>query len=320
MKQVDVRYAFYGLIITNSIWIYVVFKDIWTFRPPVVYSVSVVPSTIPTPTTPFLVLFTSWNDSMESGNVYNNTLFMWRALGPDVTLVLFTNNTKMKEMAKSFGWEVLPLMRTNCGGIPILKEMFKTVMTTYNESKFYGYSNSDVLFNIGLKATLNMILSNKALLKRAPVLVTGRRIDSPVGLTEKIQTWKDFEKVAQRGLMSNAFALDYFITTKGFNWKEFPDLVIGRPKIDNWLIFYARRKGVSLIDASASITALHQKTEKRKKMVRECNREILIKSKNVQFRQNKVVKGNAECAHYETRHLKSGALTLMKRGLYSTLC
>ncbi|XP_069132271.1 uncharacterized protein [Argopecten irradians] len=320
MKVVDMKYAFVGFVLTNSVWIFVVFKDVLRFQVSFVNNTRTIPSKILTRTSPLLVLFTSWNSSMESGNVYNNTLFMWRELGSDVSLVLFTNDTKTKTIAESFNWKVLPLRRTSCNGIPILKDMFTTAMATYNESKFFGYSNSDILFNKGLKNTLTMILNQTLLLKRAPVLITGRRIDSPVGLTEQIRTWTYFDRVSLRGLMSNAFALDYFIMTKGFNWKEFPDLVIGRPKIDNWLIFYARRKGVTVIDASASITALHQKTKKRKKIVRECNKEILMKSRRIKFLQNKVVKGNAECAHYETRYLKTDILTLIKRGLYSTGC
>ena len=40
--------------------------------------------------------------------------------------------------------------------------------------------------------------------------------------------------------------------------KRIPDFVIGRPGYDNWLIWYARRNFIPVIDISKEIEVIHQ--------------------------------------------------------------
>jgi hypothetical protein len=45
-------------------------------------------------------------------------------------------------------------------------------------------------------------------------------------------------------------AADYFISNKLFLWKYIPDLVVGRPIIDNWLVWYSRMTNSKIIDST----------------------------------------------------------------------
>ena len=53
--------------------------------------------------------------------------------------------------------------------------------------------------------------------------------------------------------------IDYFIFNKN-TFRKIPDLVIGRFGWDNWLLWYARRNFMALIDLSLSVFAIHTKS------------------------------------------------------------
>ena len=54
-------------------------------------------------------------------------------------------------------------------------------------------------------------------------------------------------------------ALDYFITThSGYPWRSIPNFVVGRVGYDNWLVVTAIRRNISVIDATLTLSALHQ--------------------------------------------------------------
>ena len=52
-------------------------------------------------------------------------------------------------------------------------------------------------------------------------------------------------------------AIDYFLFRKN-SLKSIPDFAIGRPGYDNWLIWYARRNFIPVIDISKEIRVIHQ--------------------------------------------------------------
>jgi hypothetical protein len=62
-----------------------------------------------------------------------------------------------------------------------------------------------------------------------------------------------------KGRLFISNAQDYFlIAGNRFPWHRIPDIVIGRPAYDNFVVAMAIRDGVSVIDATASILAVHQ--------------------------------------------------------------
>jgi len=64
------------------------------------------------------------------------------------------------------------------------------------------------------------------------------------------------------GKLHPAYGIDYFaIAGNRFPWSAVPRLIVGRPKYDNFLLELASTRGVSLVDATATLTALHQTDE-----------------------------------------------------------
>jgi len=90
-------------------------------------------------------------------------------------------------------------------------------------------------------------------------MVIGRRRDVLV-MHRQIYLPDDVEHVAaSEGKLHSSFGIDYFaIADNIYPWHRVPDLVIGRPRYDNFLVSTASLYNVSAVDATNTIVALHQ--------------------------------------------------------------
>lgn len=206
-----------------------------------------------------LTLFTTVRDVELRRNIQNNTLHNWASLRPAVLPVLFTapNDTReWQEMSSGLGWIVESAPRTR-SGVPILKDMFKFVSRKH-PSPFLGFANADNLFGTSLIHTLSELNSLSPIHKRVS-LITGRRRNVPENLLEGY-TPQYVEILASNLSLYSKRAQDYFITSHraGFCWGGVPDFVVGRIGYDNWLMVRAQQWNVTLVDASDTITVLHQ--------------------------------------------------------------
>jgi len=86
--------------------------------------------------------------------------------------------------------------------------------------------------------------------RRSDVLMAQRRLYLPT----------DVEHVAlSEGRVHSAGGVDYFAIARNvFPWHHYPDLIIGRPSYDNFLVATASQNNVSIVDASRTVAALHQ--------------------------------------------------------------
>jgi len=92
------------------------------------------------------------------------------------------------------------------------------------------------------------------------VLVVGQRADVDVHnrvlyRPECVQQ----EVTALKGRLHPAYGIDYFaIARNQFPWSQVPDLIIGHPGYDNFLVAVASTSNVSVVDATETLAALHQ--------------------------------------------------------------
>ena len=208
---------------------------------------------------PLLVLFTTMQMTPGKEPLYENTLRLWPQLKPAVLPVLLISDlsTKWQQKARNYGWDIMQLKHT-FGNLPIIKHMWLNVMEKYNGS-FYAYANADVLFDESLVLTLQM-LHDANFIKKSPFII-GRRTNYFVNPKEKFHDLKDL-RIAMSKPSAELFimdAQDYFITTRnGFPWSRIPDFVIARVGYDNWLVSYALSQYHFVIDATSTVTCLHQ--------------------------------------------------------------
>jgi len=92
-----------------------------------------------------------------------------------------------------------------------------------------------------------------------PTMVIGRRTDVKIANRELFLP-SNVERIAKsEGKLHPKYGIDYFaIASNRFPWHEVPNLVIGRPAYDNFLVATASRYNVSVVDATSTVVALHQ--------------------------------------------------------------
>ena len=212
---------------------------------------------------PILTLFTTWVDHPEKNLVHQLTIRNWASLRPYVIPVVFTNDSTVARQCQIQGWEVRSITATAADGVPILKYMYLDVMTSY-ETKFYAYSNSDILYTSSLIETLVPVVEKFAadIDKSHPLIIVGQRTNVDNVTEVDSSTWIRLCSVAKsRGTLFRQDAQDYFITTKAYPWRDIPPLVIGRRAYDNWLVYNALREDYIVIDATGTLLAVHQTTK-----------------------------------------------------------
>ncbi|KAK3107810.1 hypothetical protein FSP39_022695 [Pinctada imbricata] len=268
--------------------------------------------------TPLATLFTTWNPAMQRPIVYSNTMRTWASMSARINNVVFTNDSKVSIAAKRHGWKNYSISNTACFGTPVLRTMFQEAIRK-ERSILYGYSNADILFNDGLIPTLEAITGSEEF-DKGPILVVGKRIDVNISKLHEpvVRTPREVNKLAKHGALSWGFAGDYFFTNDLFPWEFIPDLVVGRPLVDNWLIWYARKVGAKIIDASASVLAVHQLANGLKRIKTLCNKAEAWKRHLLP--NLPIYQGLIECADYETRIDPQGQILIYKKMFQYELC
>ncbi|KAK6174333.1 hypothetical protein SNE40_017634 [Patella caerulea] len=200
---------------------------------------------------------------MESDKttVYTNTFLNWKKFKPHVQPVVFTNESAVIKQAMEHGWECQPLLHVSPYNVPILKYMYIQVQQKYR-SRFYAYVNSDILFDDGLIKTLTAVNSSTSLPKVTPLLIIGQRTNVLNVTLAESSTFQKLHEISKRGRLFHTYAEDYFITDRRFPWETIPELAIGRPAYDNFLVLFARAGNMTVIDSTATILAVHQTTRK----------------------------------------------------------
>ena len=215
---------------------------------------------------PLITLFTTFaahkHNDTEKNIVHRNTIKNWAKLKPSVYLVLFSNDTEMKHIAKDAGWDLITSINESLDTPPILKDMYNLAMKSFN-TPWYGYANGDILFMDDFLNTMNEI--NETIGANKRVLVTGRRTNVE-NFTKDFDV-TDFASVRQfaqeNGALFKTDAEDYFIVSRSFPWNSTPPVVVGRPAYDNWLVGHARcHLKSTVIDATETVMAVHQTTKR----------------------------------------------------------
>ena len=137
---------------------------------------------------------------------------------------------------------------------------------SHYDSVFYGYCNGDLLFHSDLILVLNSLAEKiqRGVLK-SKVFFVGRRVNYDHMNIKPIPSGIEAQdamitKYANQGYLFQTDAEDYFFFTKNtIPWSSIPDIVIGRPGYDNYVVdfVYHRQYEIDLIDTTnASVTLL----------------------------------------------------------------
>ena len=186
--------------------------------------------------------------------IQRNAIRSWTLLDPRPQIILIGNETGTAEIVREFELTHIPEVGCNEYGTPFLPDIFARAETS-SDSPLLCYVNADIILTSDFMRAVETV---QRTLKR--FVMAGRRWDLDViELLEFDRTWEVVlrERTLRDGWLEPPGSIDYFVYSRGL-WGEIPPFLIGRFNWDNWLLYRARARKAALVDATASVMAIHQ--------------------------------------------------------------
>jgi len=186
--------------------------------------------------------------------IQRNAIQSWLHLGSEIEVLLVGEEDGLSEVAKEYQVPLLPRVERNEAGTPLVPSIFN-LARNYSTSPYLIYVNADILL---LPDIINATTQVATQLK--DFLIIGQRWDLDIPtLLDFSPGWQEriLKEVAENGRLHQPAGSDYFIFPRdAFN--EMPNFAIGRAGWDNWMIYATRLKRWHVIDATPSVTVIHQ--------------------------------------------------------------
>jgi hypothetical protein len=142
----------------------------------------------------------------------------------------------------------------NAAGTPLVSSIFSAARQI-SSSPLLAYVNADILLTPQLVITTSQVFCH---LKQ--FLIVGQRYDldllQPLAFTDGWDI-RLLAEVKDRGRLHPPAGSDYFIFPRTC-FTDLPNFAIGRAGWDNWMIYHARDQHMPVVDATESITVIHQ--------------------------------------------------------------
>ena len=192
----------------------------------------------------------------HSGVTQRNALKSWTLLHPDVEIILFGEDQGAAEVCTEYGLRHEPRVERNEHGSKRLDYMLDRAQEVAKHNVLC-YVNCDIILMKDFWCALEQVMA-----AHSHFLMVGRRWDTDIKEAIDFCDARWAEELAQRAFSANqqrdCWWIDYFAFSRGLYRGKIPPLVIGRVFWDNWLIWRAITMGVSVVDASTVVRAIHQ--------------------------------------------------------------
>lgn len=192
----------------------------------------------------------------HTGVIQRNALASWKRAVPGGEVILFGDEEGAAEIAAELGIRHVPEVKRAPEGPKLLKSFFDTAQQIA-QHEVLCYANCDILFGPEFATAVSAVRN-----ATKNFLMVGRRWDTDVreridfadaGWSQRINA-----QARETGRPLGGDWIDYFVFPRGFFLGKLPDLVIGRVHWDQWLVWRAKKDGIAVVDASDTITAVHQ--------------------------------------------------------------
>lgn len=185
--------------------------------------------------------------------IQRNAIQSWVLMCPECEIILFGDDEGTAEVAAEFGIRHIPDIARNEYGTPLLNSLFDVAQRSASHD-LMAYVNADIILMSDFVTAVQHMPSH-------PFLMIGHRwnLDIRDALDFKSHNWEIVlrDRVANAGKLHPPGGIDYFVFRRGF-WCDIPPFAIGRTAWDQWLIYRARSIGALVIDATRTVTAIHQ--------------------------------------------------------------
>ncbi len=190
--------------------------------------------------------------------IQDNAIGSWVRL-PDTEILLMGEEEGLHEAALRHGVTHIESVELNASGTPLISSMFK-LAREHCASPYLCIINSDMI----LMSDFTEAARESTKLKPSFVLLSRRwdlDVESPIDFSAG---WEDRLRwaVREQGVLHRPAGSDFFLFPRTC-YPQLPAFAIGRAGWDNWMIYKARKERWPVIDATPSITLVHQNHDYR---------------------------------------------------------
>ncbi|HNQ50815.1 MAG TPA: hypothetical protein PKL03_05200 [Candidatus Omnitrophota bacterium] len=189
----------------------------------------------------------------STGMIQRNAIGSWRALGDDVEILLYGNETGVSNAAADYRAVHYPDIKTNEHGTPLVSAAFRSAHGNARRS-ILMYANADIILLPDLVRALKRLAQGR-------FFCVGRRWDLDVGrdIPFEDSAWPDRMRrlITSSGRLHGYSGIDYMIFPRDLRI-DMPDFAVGRQGWDNWVLWRVKRMGVPIYDCTDAITVVHQ--------------------------------------------------------------
>jgi hypothetical protein len=190
----------------------------------------------------------------HTATIQTNALNSWVALGSEVEVWLVGEEEGVADAARKTGASFIPDVDRTPAGTPRIDSIFNQVRQA-SSAEILCYVNADILLFTSLLDTIRSVQEHS---KR--FLLVGQRWDMNINQSLEIHpNWEGnfLPLVKTEGKLHPPAGSDYFIFPREL-YTNIPPFAVGRVGWDNWMIFQGRREGIDVIDATQTLTIVHQ--------------------------------------------------------------
>jgi hypothetical protein len=191
--------------------------------------------------------------------IQRNAIRSWARLSPSVEVLLVGNEEGIADVADHLAMRHIPEVRRNEHGTPFLASVLE-IGEKHGGGEDICYVNSDIIL---LSTFPDAVRRARRYLAHA--LIIGHRTDLDVNteIDFSSEEWEDAlrKRASNEGVAMMHAGVDYFVFRRRY-FHTVPPLLIGRPAVDGWVLWYARNQSKGLIDVGPELMVVHQNHRK----------------------------------------------------------
>jgi hypothetical protein len=179
------------------------------------------------------------------GVIQRNALASWSRLGG---VIVFGDEPGVAEAARDAGARHVPDVAQNDYGTPLLSDAFRRA-EELSDADTFCFVNADILLFDDIPSAARRLAPPYLLVGESWNAVVTEPLSFEVGWEEAVRSLP----LQKRG----ADAIDYFVYSRGL-YDGMPPFAVGRTAFDNWLIWKARDRRATVVDATGAVKTIHQ--------------------------------------------------------------
>jgi hypothetical protein len=187
-----------------------------------------------------------------------NAVSSWLALHPSTQVIIFTESVQTDSLLAQPRISIRSDFKKHTCGLPLINSMFEQA-AKIAQHPLLCYLNSDIILMPEFISRISPLAKY-----RKPFLAVSQRIDVELEKRIDFSSREDVRELArlvtETGKLHPPKGSDIFIFPRfQYNMSNMPDLVVGRPGWDLWMLYNARLRFNRLVDITGnSSTAIHQ--------------------------------------------------------------